>query len=60
MLCFDGQSGLGGKLSSVPAVGRNLDGRLEVFAIWSDGNSHHIWQTVANNGWSNWDSLSGD
>jgi hypothetical protein len=36
---------------------KNLDGRLEVFAIGSDNNLHHIWQTSPNNGWLNWQSL---
>jgi hypothetical protein len=50
---------LGGNLTSAPAVARNLDGRLEVFAVWSDNNLHHIWQTAPNNGWSNWQCLGG-
>lgn len=41
------------------AVGSNGDGRLEVFGQWADGTLRHIWQTVPNNGWSNWASLSG-
>jgi hypothetical protein len=34
-------------------VGRNQDGRQEVFAIGSDGNVWQIWQTAPNGGWSN-------
>jgi len=34
-----------------PAVGRNADGRLEVFAAGSDGAIWHTWQVAANNGW---------
>lgn len=45
-ITFDGPS----------AVGRNSDGRLEVFA--SDGATvYHKWQSVTGNGWSNWVSL---
>jgi len=40
-------------------VGRNLDGRLEVFARGGDGAVWHNWQTAPNNGWSGWDSLGG-
>jgi hypothetical protein len=32
-------------------VGRNLDGRQEVFV---KGGIAHIWQTAPNNGWSHW------
>jgi hypothetical protein len=38
------------------AVGRNLGGRLEVFAVSTDGSLCQIWQTAANNGWSHWES----
>jgi len=42
-----------------PVVGRNADGRLEVFAIGPDNALWHIWQTAANSGWSQWSSLGG-
>ena len=35
-------------------VGRNQDGRQEIFAIGSDGNLWQIWQTAPNGGWSEW------
>ncbi len=52
-----------------PAVGRNQDGRMEVFAedLWYGFGSppcsgphyeiSHIWQTAPSNGWSDWSSL---
>ena len=46
-----------GGLANVTAeVGRNADGRLEVFAFASDGALWHIWQQ-ATGGWSGWHSL---
>jgi hypothetical protein len=38
-------------------IGRNRDGRQEVFAIGSDGNIWQIWQTAPNGSWSNWGKL---
>jgi hypothetical protein len=38
------------------ATGKNLDGRLAVFAVSTDGLLWQIWQTVANDGWSHWES----
>ncbi len=38
-----------------PAVARNADGRLELFA--GGGMLYHIWQTSPGGSWSNWDSL---
>jgi acylphosphatase len=37
-----------------PFVGRNADGRLEVFGIGSDGALWHIWQVRAGAGWFSW------
>jgi hypothetical protein len=46
-----------GGLANVTAeVGRDADGRLEVFAFASDGALWHIWQQAAG-GWSGWHSL---
>jgi hypothetical protein len=45
-----------------PTVGRNADGRLEVFArvgLMSSGELWHTWQT-APSGWSAWSNLGGD
>ncbi len=54
-----GFQSLGGKLTSRLAVGRNQDGRLEVFARGLDGAVWHIWQGAANSGWSGWSSMGG-
>jgi hypothetical protein len=41
-------------------VGRNQDGRLEVFAVGKDHAIWHDWQTRAGSGpWSGWASLGG-
>jgi hypothetical protein len=36
------------------AVGRNADGRLEVFGTAGDDTIWHTWQTAPSNGWSAW------
>lgn len=38
-------------------VGRNEDGRQELFAIAQDDALWHIWQVFPNGGWSDWESL---
>jgi hypothetical protein len=38
------------------AVGQNLDGRLELFAVSTDGSLWQVWQTAPNNGWSRWET----
>jgi hypothetical protein len=43
---------MNGLLHGDPAVGQNLDGRLEVFAAGLDGTLLHNWQTEANGGWN--------
>jgi ligand-binding sensor domain-containing protein/signal transduction histidine kinase len=41
-----------------PAVGTNLDGRMEVFAIDANtGNLKHVWQTNRLGGWADWQDL---
>jgi acylphosphatase len=52
-----GWPSLGGVIISSPAISRNSDGRLEVFAIGVDNCLYHIWQTAPNNGWSGWGRL---
>lgn len=52
-----GWPSLGGIIISSPAMARNQDGRLEVFAIGVDNCLYHIWQTAPNNGWSGWARL---
>jgi PASTA domain len=49
-----GFNNLGG---AAPGLGRNGDGRLELFAVARDGNLYHKWQTAAGNGWSLWEQL---
>jgi hypothetical protein len=38
-------------------VGRNADGRLEIFALGTDHVPWQRWQVAPNNGWSEWQSL---
>jgi hypothetical protein len=38
-------------------VGRNEDGRQELFVIAEDDALWHIWQVFPNAGWSDWESL---
>ncbi len=47
--------------SPYPVVGQNKDGRLEVFAVGSDGALWHIWQPKPNHqdSWSSWMKLGG-
>ncbi|HTD34213.1 MAG TPA: protease pro-enzyme activation domain-containing protein [Candidatus Elarobacter sp.] len=44
--------------NGAPFVGRDQDGRIEVFATGNDGTVYHIWQTAPNNGWSAWAALT--
>lgn len=53
----EGSAG-GGFGAAAPGLGRNGDGRLELFAVGRDGNLYHKWQTVASNGWSQWALLA--
>lgn len=52
---------LGGVLDTGLAVGKNGDGRLEVFAVGTDGAMYHQWETCTGgcNTWSGWYSLGG-
>jgi PASTA domain len=47
----------GGFVTVAPALARNGDGRLEIFAVAIDGNIYHKWQTAASNGWGPWTLL---
>src|SRR6266704_2217579 len=38
---------------TTPFVGRNADGRLEIFVLGSNHVLYHNWQTAPNGGWSN-------
>src|ERR1700732_1952053 len=62
MTGWNGGAALKGELSGgAPAVGRNADGRLEVFAEGpgtSGPELAHVWQDPASaTGWSGWGSL---
>jgi hypothetical protein len=48
---------MGGHPAGSPVVGRNRDGRLEVFVRATGDVLQHIWQTAPNSGWSGWESL---
>jgi hypothetical protein len=41
------------------SVGRNADGRLELFTSGARNELVHMWQVVPNGGWSGWSSLGG-
>jgi len=41
------------------SVGKNADGRIEVFGLAEGGAVYHIWQTTPNGGWGQWSSLAG-
>jgi hypothetical protein len=41
------------------AVGRNVDGRLEVFGLSSNGAIWNCWQAAPGGSWSAWNSLGG-
>src|SRR6266566_2719587 len=38
----------------MPGVGKNADGRLEVFTVGTDGALWHIYQVAPNGTWSSW------
>jgi virginiamycin B lyase len=49
-----------GETWSESMFARNVDGRLELFALNDDGNVYHNWQTSVNSGlsgWSGWNQL---
>ena len=43
-----------------PVAGHDLDGRLEVFVVSSDGNLWHLAQNVVNGGWGPWQAVVGN
>jgi acylphosphatase len=56
---WSGWAGLGGGMSQI-ATTRNIDGRIEVFAIGTDKALYHIWQTTpGGSAWSGWAGLGG-
>src|SRR5207244_2840908 len=53
---------LGGQLDGDPTVALNHDGRLEVFAVGTDGRAYHIyqrWFDPFGAPWSGWEGLGG-
>jgi hypothetical protein len=54
---FSPWNSLGGGLASAPAVARNADGRLEVFARGTDNGLWHMWQVAPGGSFSPWNSL---
>lgn len=54
----EGSAG-GGFGPAAPGLGRNGDGRLQLFAVGRDGNLYYKYQTVASNGWTSWSLLGG-
>jgi acylphosphatase len=56
---WSGYNRLGGVLTSDPVVGRNADGRMEVFVRSTDNGLYSIWQTAPNSGWHGYGRLGG-
>ncbi|MEO7911167.1 MAG: hypothetical protein ABIV47_16100 [Roseiflexaceae bacterium] len=50
----------GGGLTSNPAVGQQLDGRLSVFARGTNGAVFERHQQAPNSGWQEWAALGGE
>jgi hypothetical protein len=42
--------------NDAPVLRANTQGRLELFAVGTDGALWHIWQTTPSGGWSDWTS----
>ncbi len=56
--CWTGWNALPGvTLRSAIVVGTNFDGRMEAFAVGTDGALHGVYQTSRNGPWSSWYSL---
>lgn len=41
-------------LKTAPALALNEAGRLELFAVGTDGKLWHVWQLQQNGGWGDW------
>ena len=54
-----GWESLGGRVVPTPAMAANADGRLEVFAVGTDGGLWQVFQTTPNGGWGPWVRLGG-
>jgi hypothetical protein len=57
--CYSNWSYAGGPVLGNAGVGRNEDGRLEIFAVGSDSALWQRWQLAPNSDWSGWNSLEG-
>lgn len=55
-----GLASLGGKIADQISVGKNADGRLEVFAVGPKGNMLTSFQEEPNGDWSEWFSMGGN
>ena len=56
---FSPAQGFGfGASASAVATGRHADGRLEVFAVMSDGSVQNRFETTANGAWSAWSAFA--
>lgn len=60
-LGWSGWASLAGNAASTPAVGTNADGRLEIFAQFTDNSVEHAWEQTAagSSSWVGWTQLSG-
>lgn len=56
---WSGWGNLGGNLKSDPAATRNLDKRLEVFAIHQDDRIYKNYHRIVGGWWSGWEDMSG-
>lgn len=58
---WSGWNSLGGNMAAyAPGVGKDQDGRLEVFAVDNNNVSmDHMYQTCVGCGWSNWQNMGG-
>lgn len=50
---------LSGVVGGPPTIAINADGRLEVFAVGTDGALRHAWELAPNQSWSDWASFGG-
>ncbi|MGZ5566368.1 MAG: GH25 family lysozyme, partial [Limisphaerales bacterium] len=56
---WNGWGSHGGTVKAGYTIGRNPDGRLEIFGVGTDGAVWHDYQTAAGSGWNGWGSLGG-
>jgi M6 family metalloprotease-like protein len=56
---WTGWAPIGSSSSGPPVVGRNADGRLELFVRGTDRALWHVWQSAPNGSFADWHSLGG-